>query len=170
MTDTIREKSMENIFAALNKAPPEAIGPLINLAMEISDLPNKDELLPQIRKATGLSGFDDMSTAEREAQEKQEAEAKAEQEQKQQQQEDIDIQLEQDKKAAETEKIRAQTKVELQKVAIDKQDVDQKGFQIGQQAVQMAQNNEKEGPTRSEQSHPKNPKPKGPNKDKGAKK
>jgi len=168
MTDTMREKNMENIFAALNKAPPEAIGPLINLAMEISDLPNKDELLSQIRKATGMPGFEDITTVEREQQEQQEQQAKAEQQAKDQEANDIAVRQEQEQTAAETEKIRAETQVELQKVEIAKQDVDQKGFQIGQQAVQMAQNNLKEGPTRSEQAHSKNPKKKGPNNDKGA--
>ena len=165
MTDTMREKHLENIFAALNKAPQEAIGPLINLAMEISDLPNKDELLSQIRKATGLPGFDNLSTAEREAQEQQEAQAKSERQQKEQQDQDLMMQLEQAKLQAEIEKIKAEAQSKLQDAAVKKQDVDQKGFAAGIQAVQMMRNNEKEGPTRSEQSHSKS-KPKKPNKNK----
>lgn len=167
MTDTMREKNMENIFAALNKAPPEAIGPLINLAMEISDLPNKDELLAQIRKATGVTEVnDDLSTEERKAQEQQAQQANQEQEAKMQQAQDTQTQLDQAKEAAEIEKIKAETQVEKQKVAIAKQDVDQRGWAMGQQAVQMARNNEVGGETRSAESHSKNPKPKGPNNDK----
>ena len=169
MTDTMREKNLENIFAAINKAPPEAIGPLINLALEISDLPNKDELLSQIRKATGLPGFnEDISTEEREAQERAEAEAKAEQERKIQQAQDTETALTHDKIRAEVDKIKAETQVALQKAAVEKQDVDQKGFALGTQAAQMMRNNQVDGPTRSSQAHPKNPKPKGPNKDMGA--
>lgn len=169
MTDTMREKNMENIFAAINKAPEEAIGPLINLAMEISDLPNKDELLAQIRKATGVPEIDDsLTTDEKELQAKQEAEAQQVQQAKEQQAADLNVQLEQDQTAAETEKIRAETQVEIQKVKIAQQDVDQKGFQVGSQAAQMMHNNETDGPTRSDQAHSKNPKPKGPNNDKGA--
>lgn len=167
MTDTIREKNMEVIFAAVNKAPPEAIGPLVNLALEISDIPEKEQTLAQIRTATGMSNFDNLTTEEREAKEQEEAAAKAEQDQIEQGMTNKASELELDKEAAEIAKIRAETQVELQKVAIEKQDVDQKGFQIGQQSAQMMRNNETEGKTRSEESHSKNPKPKGPNNDKG---
>lgn len=170
MSDTLREKNLETIFAAINKSPPEAVGPLINLALEISDLPEKDQLLSQIRSATGLSNFDNLTTEERELKEQEEAAAKAQQAEIDQTNANIAAALENDATAAEVEKTKAETQVELQKVAIAKQDVDQKGFQIGQQAVQMARNNEMEGQTRSAESHSKNPKPKGPNKDKGASK
>lgn len=169
MTDTMREKNMDTIFAAVQKAPPEAIGPLINLALELSDVPNKDQLLSQIRTATGMGNFDsNMSTQQREEMERQNAEAKAAQDKKVQDDANEMSVLAKNKVVAETEKIKAETQVELQKASIAKQDVDQKGFQIGQQAVQMARNNAVEGPTRSEQSHSKNPKPKGPNKNVGA--
>ena len=147
MTDTMREKNMENIFAALNKAPAEAIGPLINLAMEISDIPNKDELLAQIRKATGVSIIDDsLSTEEREQQEAAAQQAKEEQQAKEQQQADITTQLEQDKVAAETSLTRAETQVALAEVKVKQQDADQRGFQIGQQAAQAAKNDNAEKP------------------------
>lgn len=68
ITDTMREKNMELLFSAINKAPAEAIGPLLNMAFEISDIPNKDALLKQIRAATGLPVLNDqMSTEEQDA-------------------------------------------------------------------------------------------------------
>jgi len=69
ITDVMREKNMELLFGAINKAPPEAIGPLLNMAFEISDIPNKDALLKQIRAATGMEPMDEnLSSTEREAQ------------------------------------------------------------------------------------------------------
>jgi len=68
MTDTMREKNMELLFSAINKAPPEAVGPLLNVAFEISDIPSKDALLKQIRAATGIEEIDpELPKAEQEA-------------------------------------------------------------------------------------------------------
>ena len=53
MTDTMREKHMELLFSAINKATPEMVGPLLNVAFELADLPEKEALLRQIRRATG---------------------------------------------------------------------------------------------------------------------
>jgi len=164
MTDTMRQKNMDNIFAAINSAPPEAVGPLINLALEISDLPEKDQLLSQLRRVTGLSDFDNITNEEREQLEKQEAEAKRQHEKAVQEAEQAANQLQNAKTNAEIEKLKADAQEALAKAAVAKQDVDQKGYQIGQQIVQMARNNKLEGPTRSDESHSKNPKAKGPNK------
>ena len=76
MTDTVREKNLELIFSAMQKSPPEAIAPLLSLALELSDLPHKDRLLQQIRMVLGVEPIDPLlSTAEAEqrAQEKQAA-------------------------------------------------------------------------------------------------
>lgn len=68
VSDTVREKNMELLFSAINKAPAEAVGPLLNLAFELSDLPEKDALLRQIRQATGLDTMDDnLSQEEKDA-------------------------------------------------------------------------------------------------------
>lgn len=69
ITDTMREKNMELLFSAINKAPPEAVGPLLNMAFEISDIPGKDALLKQVRAATGLPGYENenMSQTEQDA-------------------------------------------------------------------------------------------------------
>jgi len=68
MTDTVREKNLELIFSAIQKSPPEAIAPLLSLALELSDLPHKDRLLQQIRMVLGVEPIDPLlSTAEAEA-------------------------------------------------------------------------------------------------------
>ncbi len=145
MTDTMREKNLETIFAAINNAPQEAIGPLLNLALEISDIPNKDLLLDQVRQATGISPLDDnLTTEEREQKTAMEAQAKQEQEQIQQQQEQMERGLENDKTKAEAEKLRADAAASLARAGAEKQKVDQQGYQIGVQTAQMTRNNAQE--------------------------
>jgi len=138
MTDTMRAKNSELIFAAINKAPPEAVGPLLNLALEISDLPNKDLLLQQIRTATGVPELNDnLTQQQREDLAAADAEAKKAEEQKQAQIQDTTIALEQAKLQAEITLAEAKAKAALQ-------DADQKGFQIGAQVAQQTRNNNKE--------------------------
>jgi len=68
MTDTVRQKNLENIFSAIQKAPPEAIAPLLNLAFELSDFPNKAQLLHQLRAVLGVEPIDPLlTTAEADA-------------------------------------------------------------------------------------------------------
>ena len=65
MTDTMREKHMELLFSAINKATPEMVGPLLNVAFELADLPEKESLIRQIRRATGYDpSMDDMPEEE----------------------------------------------------------------------------------------------------------
>lgn len=69
MTDTMREKHMELLFSAINKATPEMVGPLLNVAFELADLPEKESLIRQIRRATGYDpSMDDMPEEEAAAQ------------------------------------------------------------------------------------------------------
>ena len=132
MTTTVREKNSDLIFSAINKSPPEAVGPLLNLALEISDIPNKDLLLQQIRKATGVAPLnDDLPLEEREAIEKQEAEKREAEAEKAEEQQDETTALDQDKTRAETEKLRAEA-------AAEKQAVDQKGYEIGAKVAQLS--------------------------------
>ena len=132
MTDTVREKNMDLIFSAINKSPQEAVGPLLNLALELSDIPNKDELLKQVRAATGVSPIDDnLSMAEREEKERQEAEAV-----KLQQAEDRELQVaneaaELDAKKAKVEKTKAETEEIRSNIGTEKQVADQKGYEAG---------------------------------------
>lgn len=130
MTATVREKNSDLIFSAINKSPPEAVGPLLNLALEISDIPNKDLLLQQIRKATGVAPLnDDLPLEEREALQQQEAEQKEAEAQKEIAQQDETIRLDQEKVKAETLKLLAEADAE-------KQQADQKGFEIGSKVAQ----------------------------------
>lgn len=76
MTDTMRQKNLDNIFSAIQKAPPEAIAPLLNLAFELSDLPNKAQLLHQLRTVLGVEPIDPLLTsaeADAKAKEKQQS-------------------------------------------------------------------------------------------------
>lgn len=139
-TATVREKNSDLIFSAINKSPPEAIGPLLNLALEISDLPNKDLLLQQIRKATGVAPLnDDLPLEEREELQRAEADQKAAEEDKETAQQDETLRLENDKLAAETEKLRAEAEKAQADAGAAKQIADQKGFEIGAKAAQAAQ-------------------------------
>jgi len=102
MTDTIREKNLENIFTAIQKAPPEAIAPLLSLAFELSNLPNKEQLLQQVRMSLGVEPIDPLLTG---------AEAKQKAMDKQQQmdeQQAADSDMEMQERQAEIEKTRAE--------------------------------------------------------------
>lgn len=68
ITDTIREKNVEMLFSAIQKAPPEAIPELVHAAFEISDLPQKDVILSRLRRVLGVEETDlSLSSEEREA-------------------------------------------------------------------------------------------------------
>lgn len=137
MTDTMREKNMELLFSAINKSPAEAVGPLLNLALEISDIPNKDLLLKQIRAATGVSPIDDQLTAtEREEKELLEAE---ETRRRQEQEYELDIQArkaENAEKLAKAEKLRADAIAVLKNAMSNQRKVELDGYKIGQELIQ----------------------------------
>jgi hypothetical protein len=137
MTDTMREKNMELLFSAINKSPAEAVGPLLNLALEISDIPNKDLLLKQVRAATGATPLQDqMSAEEREAWEKEEA-------QKVQAREEEDYALTiQERKAknaemvAKAEELRAKALALLKTADAAEKKVDVEGYKLGQELIE----------------------------------
>lgn len=159
LTDTNRDKNMDLIFAAINASGPEDTSLLLNLAFELSDIPNKDQYLAPLRQRTGYDPADDLLTTDEREEKATLAAAKLQEENERQQQiEAVDIKLEQDKKVAEIEKIKAETAAALATAGAKKQEADQKGFQIGQQAAQMTRNNVKEDldpefKSRSETSH-----------------
>ncbi len=158
MTDTVREKNMELIFTAINKSPQEAVGPLLNLALEISDIPNKDMLLQQVREVTGMSPLDtDLTKAERDEKARVEAKAKQAKTEKETQQADTQQAAEIDVELSKAELNRAKATEALANADAAKQDVDQKGYQIGVQSAQMMKQakevNDGKGP------QPKNKKP-----------
>jgi hypothetical protein len=151
MTDTMREKNMELIFSAINKSPAEAVGPLLNLALEISDIPNKDLLLKQIRSVTGVNPIrDDLTMAEREAQEQEEAEETKRKQDEQYALEIKDKTLEQEEKQAEIEKTRAETREIEAKIGTEKQLADAKSFEAGSKiGLELLKGGKKEKPAAS---------------------
>lgn len=141
MTDTMREKNMDLIFSSLNKAPAEAIGPLLSLGLELSDIPEKDRWLKQVKAATGASVLDDnLTKAERDEIER----ADAEQAKRRQDEDHIlkvqTAQVENRKTEAEAEKLRAEAIAALKEADAHKQKVDQDGFKIGQDAFKNLNN------------------------------
>jgi hypothetical protein len=166
-TDTTREANIELLFAAINKAPPEAIGSIINLALELSDIPNKEFALRQIRETTGYDpSLDQMTQDERQQYQAEKAAAAQEEQRRQAQINDVNIKLEQEKTQAETEKLRADAQATLASLGIKKQDADTKSFQVGAQVSQMNRNNQKEEQegsytSRSNESHPPKENPDG---------
>lgn len=137
MTDTMREKNMELLFSAINKSPAEAVGPLLNLALEISDIPNKDLLLKQVRAATGATPLQDqMSAEEREAWEKEEA-AKVQA----REEEDYALTI-QERKAknaeivAKAEELRAKALALLKTANAAEKKADTEGYKLGQELIE----------------------------------
>jgi len=136
-TDTMREKNMELIFSAINKSPPEAVASLLNLALELSDIPNKDELLRQVRAATGVKEIDDnLTEAEKEAEAKRLQEAQQAKDEEDRQLEVQKLQLSLAKEQAEVEKLNAETLELRSNAAVNKQKVDQEGYSMGQKLGQ----------------------------------
>jgi hypothetical protein len=59
MTDTTRELNMMMIIEWIKKSPPEIIPQLLMLAFEMSNMPNKDQLLARIKPLLGLDPRDE---------------------------------------------------------------------------------------------------------------
>lgn len=60
--DTVREKYVEMVIEWVKKSPPEVIPQLMNIAFELSALPNKDALLEKIRPLLGANPLDEEKT------------------------------------------------------------------------------------------------------------
>lgn len=136
LTDTQRDKTMDLIFSALNKAPPEAISPLLNLGLSLTDIPGKEGWLEQIMLATGQElPSSDMSREEREAM----LESKKQAAQQQQSfDRNLQIQtqnLENQEKSANIEKLRAEALSIMKKGDAEKDKVLLEQFKIGQEAA-----------------------------------
>ena len=58
-TDTVREQHLNMLIEWVKKSPPEIIPYLMNAAMELSNLPNKEQLMARIRPILGIEGGDD---------------------------------------------------------------------------------------------------------------
>jgi len=125
-SDTVREKNMELIIEWIKKSPPEIIPNLINLAFEMSDIPNKEQVLAKMKPLLGINPEDeDLSAEEVKQKVIQELEA---QKQAQAQQAEIEgqrVQLELEGMEAENEKVRAETQAIQAKPAIEQEKAEQ---------------------------------------------
>lgn len=136
VTDTQRDKTLDLIFSAINKAPPEAIPPLLNLGLAMSDIPDKGEWLEQIMNATGMEKHPDgMSKEDKDA-------AKLEKAKAAQQQQEFDRNLAiqtqtvaNQEKAANTEKLRAEALSILKEADRKKDELVLEQFKVGQEAA-----------------------------------
>jgi hypothetical protein len=59
MTDTVREQNMNLLIEWTKKSPPEAIPHILLAAFELSNLPNKEQLLARIRPLLGIEPGDE---------------------------------------------------------------------------------------------------------------
>jgi len=137
ITDTMREKNMDLLFSAINKAPPEAVAPLLNVAFEISDIPEKERILAQIREATGMAPADeDLTTDQRKEKQRQIMDQKqamsAEDRQRQQQMQDLEMQ----KTQAAASKAHNEGQAAMLTAQAMKQRADQEGFVAGHELMQ----------------------------------
>jgi hypothetical protein len=138
LTDTAREKYLDTIYGAIQKAPAEAIGPLFALAIEIIDIPNKEQALDQIREATGVDPLDlSMTREERQQKVSQAVQAKQAHQDEMQQLATQKEQLMLRQEEAKARKFEAEAQAALIKAQAVKEDVAQKGYQIGAQVQKM---------------------------------
>lgn len=59
VSDTMREKNMELLYAAIEKSPPQAMPTILMAAFEISDLPNKEILIQKLKPILDLDPSED---------------------------------------------------------------------------------------------------------------
>jgi len=139
-TDTIREKNLEMIIEWVKRSPPEVIPHLFMLAMEMSEIPNKDQVIQRLRPVLGISPEDEGMSAE-EIKERTLAELEA-QKQAQAQVEEFskkDAMIEQEGKSLENEKTKAEimkitAEAEAAKARADKEDFEN-GYNLTQQHI-----------------------------------
>jgi hypothetical protein len=123
ITDTLREKNLELLFAAINSSPKEVVPSLLAIAFELSDLPNKNALLDQVRQALNVPEVNMSLSPKERAQllfEKQQA-AQVEQAEEKQRLNDLHA-LEVAEKQASIQKIQADTQATgatVQKIATE---------------------------------------------------
>lgn len=138
-TDAVREQNMNLLIEWAKKSPPEMISRIMVMAMELSNLPNKDALLDKLKEIVGIDPTEeDMSADQRKArllqaleQHKQQAQAEA---QFQQQLKGLALekaQLENDLLNAQIQAVQTKGDVDIMKVkaADDKVKID--GFRVG---------------------------------------
>jgi len=87
-TDTVREQNMNLLIEWTKKSPPEAIPHILLAAFELSNMPNKEQLLARIRPLLGIAPGDENLSPE----EMKQKTIEALEAQKQQQQKQVELQ------------------------------------------------------------------------------
>lgn len=157
-TDTIREQNLNLIIEWVKKSPPEVIPHLMNLAFELSNIPNKEQLLARLKPVLGVSPEEeDLSADEIKQRTLQELEAQQEKQAKEQQFIEQKAELELEKNRLENEKIRAeiakilsdtdvgrikpilQDEKDMKKVVLERDKLDLEEFKVGMDLVSKTQ-------------------------------
>jgi len=121
-SDTVRERNIELIIEWVKKSPPEVIPQLMQLAFEMSNIPNKEQLLAKIKPLLGANpAEEDMSAEEIKQQAIQQLEAQKQAQAAMAEVEQKRMQLELDKMDAENQKIRAETAKIIKLADIDRE-------------------------------------------------
>ena len=154
LTDTIREKNLDLIIEWIKKSPPEIIPHLMNMAFEMSNLPNKEQLLARMKPVLGINPLEeDMTPEQIKAQTIQmlEEQKKAQAEAAQIEREGVLAEIE--SKKAQTAKVLAETEAIKRGVKLKKDQQELEGFKTGYQIqkdihdkVNGAQTNERKPP------------------------
>ncbi len=155
-TDTVRERNLNLIIEWVKKSPPEIIPQLIQLAFEMSNIPNKEQLLARLRPILGIApGEEDMSAEEIKQKTIEELKAQKEAQQQAANIEQRRVTLELDKLEADNEKTRAETQkilqfpeIEREKAQAAKSKLELEGFKTGfdmQTKADQARDKEYEG-------------------------
>lgn len=120
LTNTIREEYLQMVTEWIRRSPPEIIPVLMDVALELSDLPNKEILMQKIRPLLGFrEDTSDLSQEELAQIEAQKRQAQQEQEQKQAELAEMMQQIEIEKKKLEN----SETQMKLQKMQAEIQKI-----------------------------------------------
>lgn len=108
-TDTVREQNLNLIIEWVKKSPPEIIPHLMQMAFELSNLPNKDQLVAKIKPLLGGDPEEDnLSPEEVKEKVRQQLEAQKQQQAEMAEVERLDIELTLNEKKLKNEKIKAE--------------------------------------------------------------
>ena len=109
-TDTTREKNLELVIEWVKKSPPEIIPHLMSLAFELSNIPNKDQLLARLRPILGMpADIEDLTAEQIKEKTLAELEAQKEQQAKDRQLLEAKVSLEIEEQRLKNEKLEAET-------------------------------------------------------------
>lgn len=138
-SDTVREQNMNLLIEWAKKSPPEIIPYIMHMAMEMSNLPNKDLLLAKLKPIIGVNpGEEDMSEDERKAQvtqaleqHKMQAQEEAQFQQQLKQKALEKAQLQNDLLRAQIKSVETKGEVDIMKVKVADDKVKIDGFKVG---------------------------------------